>query len=373
MHCSIQSKEIEEIKDGNILQQTSYWAHVKGNQGLEPRAVEYRLTKDLLHPGWDRSRVVHDDMLILIGYVDKDHCYAYVPYGPKDEPVCENHGLFLEELSEVLRPMLPRNCMFIRYDLPWENQWALDDNYYDEMGNWNGPPPERSQEFRVNFNTHNWNLHKSPSDNLPAHTIFLNLVKEPDQLMYEMKSKTRYNVRLSGRKGVRVKEYGPEYLDKWYALYLETAKRNHITQHKKEFFTTVLDSQRITHGNVEIRLLMADYGGQFLAAMFLALSDRRGTYLYGASSRKMKHLMPTYAIQWEAIKIARSQGCREYDMFGVSPSPIPSHPMYGLYRFKRGFGGRLFHRMGCWDYPLITKEYEIFRAQEVQAEGYHRS
>ncbi len=62
--------------------------------------------------------------------------------------------------------------------------------------------------------------------------------------------------------------------------------------------------------------------------------------------------MPTYALQWEAIKIAKEYGCTEYDMFGVSPGPDHSHPMYGLYQFKTGFGGELFHHLGCWDYLL---------------------
>jgi lipid II:glycine glycyltransferase (peptidoglycan interpeptide bridge formation enzyme) len=81
--------------------------------------------------------------------------------------------------------------------------------------------------------------------------------------------------------------------------------------------------------------------------------------------------MATYALQWEAIRTLKDAGCTEYDMFGVSPSPDPSHPMYGLYRFKSGFGGRLFHRMGCWDYPLDEDAYKVFSSGEMKAQGYH--
>ncbi len=45
---------------------------------------------------------------------------------------------------------------------------------------------------------------------------------------------------------------------------------------------------------------MADHEGDYLAAMFLVLSKKRGTYLYGAYSGKKRHMMATYAIQWDA-------------------------------------------------------------------------
>lgn len=81
--------------------------------------------------------------------------------------------------------------------------------------------------------------------------------------------------------------------------------------------------------------------------------------------------MATYALQWEAIRRSKMKGCTEYDMFGVAPRPDPSHPLYGLYRFKTGFGGKIFHRMGCWDYPLDPKAYQAYQTSEMQSHGYH--
>ena len=106
------------------------------------------------------------------GQIDQEHCVAYIPYGPTDEPEFENQGRFLEELSEVLRPNSLPSCIMIRYDLPWESQWAVEEDYFDEAGKLaRGPRKRTFQEFRVNFNTHNWNLHKSMSNNLPVNTI----------------------------------------------------------------------------------------------------------------------------------------------------------------------------------------------------------
>ncbi len=371
MYCKVEEKPILEMAASNIVQQTPFWAQVKSRQEMKPFAFQYQATDDVVSASSSGKKHIQDDFLVLIRKFDDHNSFAYIPYGPKNAPELENYGLFLEELSEALRPQLPKNCILIRYDLPWENPWAREDDFFDEEGGWMGPPSHQSQEFRVNFNTKKWNLVKSRSDILPTNTIFLNLEQSEDKLLQKMKSKTRYNIGLSDRKGIRVQEYGIEQLDQWYAIYQETAYRNNITLHAKDYFYAVLAQQNEHAQDVNARLLMADHEGDYLAAMFLVLSKKRGTYLYGASSARKRNLMATYAVQWEAIKMAKEAGCREYDMFGTAPNANPSHPMHGLYRFKRGFGGRMFHRMGCWDYPLDQEGYNTFRALEINSQKYH--
>ena len=371
MYCKVESKEIDEINSTNILPQTSFWAQVKNQQGFIPYAFKLVASDDVLDPNRQENKKITDDLLILIKYISTNYCFAYIPYGPKIQPHDENYGKFLEELSEVLKSHLPSNCILIRYDLPWKNQWAMEDDYSDNRNFWLCPPSVYTQEFRLNFNTNNWNLLKSPSDILPTNTFFLDLKQREDQLLQHMKPKTRYNIRLAFRKGIQVKEYGIDKLDEWYALYKETCDRNNLTLHNEDYFKGMLALQKNNPEDIKINLLMADIDGNYLAAMFLIQSNKRGTYLYGASSSANRHLMATYAIQWEAIKLAKKSGCKEYDMFGSAPNASKSHPMHGLYRFKSGFGGHMFHRMGCWDYPLIKDEYQIFKAQEVNNQKYH--
>jgi lipid II:glycine glycyltransferase (peptidoglycan interpeptide bridge formation enzyme) len=222
----------------------------------------------------------------------------------------------------------------------------------------------------VNFKTHNWNLQKSPSDILPVNTTFLNLEKEEKELFANMKPKTRYNIRYSLRKGVKVREYGPEKIDEWYRLYSETAVRNNLTLHQKDYFSSLFLNNGENDNGVKVSLLMADFEGMFLSAMILVLSGQRATYLYGASSSEKRNLMATYVVQWKAINIAQSYNCTEYDMFGTAPNGNRSHPMHGLHRYKTGFGGSLFHRMGCWDYPYMTGDYKLLKAQEVNNQSY---
>jgi len=372
MHCKIEEKNIQEIQPHNIVQQTSFWAMVKNNQGMDPMAFDYAASFDLLNPLADQKRLKKGDLLVLLQKIDKDHSVAYIPYGPIDEPVAENHGPFLEELSETLRPQLPQNTILIRYDLPWENQWAQEEDYFDNDGQWTGPPDPSKQEFRINFNTNKWNLLKAPEDNLPTNTIFLDLNNHSEQLIAQMKPKTRYNIRLAYRRGIKIHNYGLEHIDDWYHLYEETALRNGVTLHKKDFFKSVLLGRTENPSKfIDVKMLMATYNQEPLAAMFLIISNKRSTYLYGASAGKKRNLMPTYALQWEAMKIAKASGCTEYDMFGAAPNADSSHPMYGLYKFKTGFGGHLFHRMGCWDYPLNEKKYQLFIATEMSQQGYY--
>ncbi|WP_342329290.1 peptidoglycan bridge formation glycyltransferase FemA/FemB family protein [Pedobacter sp. FW305-3-2-15-E-R2A2] len=372
MNIAIDKKDVKEVYETSIIQQTAFWSEVKTQQGLQSKAFDFKVkNEDIFHDAL-KNKFTQADFLVLLQPLDSEYSIAYVPYGPEIEPNEEYQGKFLEELSENLRSHLPSKCILIRYDLAWESHWAKEEDHFDDSGNWSGPPEKKYQEFRFNFNTDNWNLKKTNSDILPSNTIFLDLQKEEDELLASMKAKTRYNINLSYRKGVTVSRVGMENLNIWYALYQETALRNRIHINEIDYFRTVLSARaEDTSSPAEVELLLAETEGRPLAAMFLVISGQRGTYLYGASSSSNRNYMATYALQWEAMKIAKNRGCIEYDMFGVAPNSDPSHPLHGLYKFKTGFGGELYHRMGCWDYPLDMEQYQRFIATEMQSQGYH--
>ncbi|MEZ5106291.1 MAG: peptidoglycan bridge formation glycyltransferase FemA/FemB family protein [Draconibacterium sp.] len=347
------------------MPQTPFWARVKKEQGFIPKGFELNVSKDLLFNSSASLEKKSDDLLVLIKYLDQQNCFAYVPYGPKLEPIPENQGLFLEQLSETIKPCLPVNCIFIRYDLIWQSQWAKEDEYFDDSGNWKGPPESQTQEFRVNFKTANWNLKKSNGDILPKNTFFLDLTLSEQELLNNMRYNTRYNIKRSIAKGIRVKEYGIEHILDWYNLYLDTAIRHDMPLQNEQYFFSILQNQDNNKKGVNVKMLMAEFDGKYLASMFLVLSKVRGTYLYGASSSYNKNMTASYALQWESIKIAKSWGCSEYDMFGSAPNLNKTHPLHGVHVYKKGFGGNLFHRMGCWDYPYQQKLYELYRFQEL--------
>ncbi|MGN0021370.1 MAG: lipid II:glycine glycyltransferase FemX [Sphingobacterium hotanense] len=375
MVADLQEKEIKDIYRTSIIQQTAYWSKVKLLQGVETSAFNFKVDpEDLGIAQYQSDTFFIGDLLIILQKLDAEHCIAYVPYGPEIEPAEDMQGYFLEQLSEALRTFLPPTCIMIRYDLSWQSLWAKDDDCYDLHGNWLGAPDKRLQEIRLNYSTENWNLRKANTDILPSNTIFMDLKKDSETLLGNMKPKTRYNINLAARKGVKIKSLGLDSLAIWYELYRQTAQRNNFVLHDINYFRIVLTARaNDTQSPADVYLLIAEVDEQPLAAMFLVVTGTRGTYLYGASATENRNYMATYALQWKAMQIAKEKGCTEYDFFGISPQADPAHPMYGLYRFKSGFGGQIYHRMGCWDYPLDKDKYAVYASMEFKNQSYHLS
>lgn len=374
MISDVHPKTPGELFRTSIVQQTAFWSEVKAKLGNSTLALNYKT--DLKGSGnlVPAAGLTESDLLITVRKTDRYHSVAYVPYGPEFEPAEEEQGRFLEELSESVRPYLPNDCIMIRYDLCWESYWAKSVENFDENGIWLGEPALPAREMRFNFNTINWNFRKAYQNILPSNTVFVGLKQELQTILDNMKPKTRYNIGLALRRGVTVHTLSIDQIGVWYDLYVETAIRNNLFIHDLRYFEAVLTAKTAdTNSPAVVKLLVATFENQPLAAMFLILSGNRGSYLYGASSSNGRNLMAPYALQWEAIRISKQMGCTEYDMFGIAPTPDPDHPMYGLYRFKTGFGGNIFHSLGCWDYPFNAGEYSYFRTAELNSQGYHLS
>lgn len=372
MLSDVYKKNITELYKTSIPQQTAFWSILKSKTGHDSIALNFKTKKSRLFNEVYTDSGINSDILIIIQQVNNKDSIAYVPYGPELEPENEYKGVLLEELSECMRSFLPKNCFMIRYDLCWEVFWANDRNFIDRQGNLLLEPSIKSMEIRFNFNTANWNLRKAQTNILPANTLYLNLKPEADTILERMKPKTRYNIKLSRNKGVSVRTGDLNDINIWYSLYTETAERNGIylndINHFKAILTTKSDN---TKSPAEVIYLIAEIDNKPLAALFLIISGNRASYLYGASSGSHRNYMATYALQWEAIKISREKGCTEYDMFGISPNNDISHPLYGLYKFKTGFGGKIFHSLGCWDYPLNEEKYNLFKSYELMNQGFH--
>ena len=372
MEIQIEPKQIIDAYSTPIVQQTSFWSKVKERLGLVSSAYEFKVRNRDIYEGVGGFSCTNADFILFFQYLNQEDYLAYVPYGPEVEPSENNQGAFLEELSEILKSYLPKNCIALRYDLNWESHWCKEEDF-DEDGTWIGLPKSEFQEIKLNYGTCNRNLRKANTNILPANTIVLDLTQKESDLLQCMKPKTRYNIKLALRKGVEVRSMGIEGLKIWYDLYHETALRNGLFINDYLYFETMFASKMEGEDNeVKVQMLVAYYDGIPLSAMFLVLSSYRATYLYGASSSQMRNVMSTYALQWKAIQIAKANNCFEYDMFGIAPSPNPSHPMYGLYKFKQGFGGEIYHQLGCWDYPIEEDKYNYFSACEMNMQGYYK-
>ncbi len=353
MNINLRSKDASDLLPTDILFQTTFWSHVKSEMGWKAHAF------DLTSSGPE------GDVLVLTRSFADGVTAAYVPQGPEHSPRPEHYGLFLEDLSVALAGQLDPAVSFIRYDLPWESQYSSDAGNDTPGQAWVGRPETRLRELRMNFGTKSWSLRKAPLDLTVADTLILDLGGSEEEILSRMKSKTRYNIRLAERRGVRVFTASVDMLPTFYDLYRQTAQRNGFPPSDFNHFSALFSAVARRPDSSEIHFLLSAHSEVVLAGAIIAISGCAATYLFGASSSKNRNLMGSYAVQWEAIRLARARGCRTYDMGAVPPANDPYHPFHGMYRFKAGFGGRIIHRSGSWDYPLDATAYTRFRNAET--------
>jgi hypothetical protein len=359
MQLDVVPKKPDQLVPTPIVHQTAFWGSVHRRLGFAVDAFDLTLRPSSGDP--DASG---DFLVMRLPLADGVEC-AYVPFGPEIAPDADHVGAFLAGLSRELRPMLGERCAFIRWDLPWTSLHARHADDFTSDGRWRGAPAVHLREIRMNFGTSDHNLHKAPRDLLPPDTLLIDLDAPEDALLARMHHKTRYNVRLAERHGVVVEEGTLADLPAWHEIYLETARRCAIEPLPLQHFRALLTERAAGAASpVLSRLLLARLDGKLLAGLILAIAPTRATYLYGASTRERPDAMAPHAVQWAAIRLARSLGCAEYDMFGVAPHGDANHPLAGVHRFKIGFGGRLVHREGCWDFPYEDAYTDLRRWEE---------
>lgn len=351
MKLEIVPKAEDSLYPTDIVFQTSFWGQVKSKLGWAASAFEVS-TQDF-----------QGDVLVLTKSLDAETSVVYVPQGPELGPDPQSYGTFLEKMSESLAGYLAPSAAFIRYDLPWSDPYALDEDLCGAKHELRRPE-ERLREIRMNYSTREWNLRKAPFDLTVADSIMIDIDCDEKEILRRMKPKTRYNIGLANRKGVRVVEADASALPEFYDLYLQTAARNGFPSCDYRHFSALFEVKASAHNAPKLAFHLATCGKNILAGAIVAISGKRATYLFGASSDSGRNLMGSYAVQWHAIREAKAQNCSSYDMGAVSPYRNPDHPFFGLYRFKTGFGGRIEYRAGTWDYPLDFEKYLDFRNRE---------
>jgi lipid II:glycine glycyltransferase (peptidoglycan interpeptide bridge formation enzyme) len=70
--------------------------------------------------------------------------------------------------------------------------------------------------------------------------------------------------------------------------------------------------------------------------------------------------MPTYLLQWEAMRRAKAAGARLYDLWGAPEAFNERDSMWGVFRFKEGLGGQVVRTLGAWDFPARPLLYTLY-------------
>lgn len=182
----------------------------------------------------------------------------------------------------------------------------------------------------------------------PRCVMHLDIRGDEDEVLANMTEKWRYNIRLAARKGVVIRVGATEDdLRVFYRILETTGKRDGFLIRSFDYFKTM---HEVMAQRGMLKLFMADYQGQTIAASIALCFADRCWYVYGASGNENRNVMPNHALQWAMIQWAKEKGCPVYDFRGVPCDLSPEHPLYGLVRFKKGFGA----------YPVkYVGEYEI--------------
>lgn len=188
-------------------------------------------------------------------------------------------------------------------------------------------------------------------------SIIIDLRQTNEQILESMKQKTRYNIHLAEKKGVVVREGSIKDSAMLYKMYAETSLRNGFTIRERKYYERVW---KILYKAGMLEFLIAYYNNIPIAGLILFHFGKRAYYFYGMSSVTHREMMPTYLLQWEAIKKARKLNCTVYDLWGAPDNFNDSDPLWGVFRFKEGLGGQVIRTIGAWDYSTNPFLYKIF-------------
>ena len=194
-------------------------------------------------------------------------------------------------------------------------------------------------------------LSKSTREIQPTKTLILDITKPEEELLSRIHPKTRYNIRLAQKKGVTV-EQSSEKIDDFLRLSKETAKRDKFHLHPQEYYQKMLE---VLGSKGMVKLFLAKYQNQIIAANLVCFFSQTATYLHGAADYNFRQLMAPHLLQWQAICQAKSQGLKYYDFRGIDEEKWP-----GVTRFKKGFTGQEISYPGSFDLIFQPIWYRVY-------------
>ena len=205
-------------------------------------------------------------------------------------------------------------------------------------------------------------------------TVLIDLALSEEELLARMKQKTRYNIRLAEKKGVILRVGNQQDFGMLYKMYAETSVRDGFVIRDESYYQTVWQTFTANTpssiSNIQSLFtnslfpfaepLIAEINDEPIAAIFVFYFAGRAYYVYGMSRNAHREKMPSYLLQWEAMKRAKEIGCFTYDLWGAPDVFEESDSMWGVYRFKEGLGGKVVRTLGAWDFAPNPLWYQLY-------------
>jgi peptidoglycan pentaglycine glycine transferase (the first glycine) len=332
---------IAALPNAHILQ-TWQWGAVKERYGWQPIYEVWRDQK-----GQVEAAAMVLTRAVSAGGINFPLRVMYVPRGPllkdwHDPKLREKVLTGLRLLAEQHR------AIFIKID----PEVKLGHGVPREGGDINYPQTEGVTTY---LSQNRWVY--SQEQVQYKNTVTIDLEASEEEMLARMKQKTRYNIRLAGRRGVKVRVGDLDDLDLLYRMYAETSLRDGFGIRHEEYYHTVWKTF-MEIGTAEA--LVAEIEGEPIAALIIFRFAGRAWYLYGMSRAAHREKMPNYLLQWQAMLRAKEAGCVSYDLWGAPDEFVESDSMWGVYRFKVGLGGEVVRFIGAWDLPLSNFQYRTY-------------
>jgi len=323
--------------------------------------------------GWKPVRIITGNVgaQILFRKLPLGFTIGYIPKGPVcNNPLSAIVDGFWREIDIVCKS---HRAIFCKFEIDtWETESlsleALRVFFYTSQAS----IPRLLYKTRIPLSViigslvnNKWLM--APHNIQPPRTIVVDIKSDEEQILGKMKQKTRYNIRLAEKKGVTVRAWND--IESFHKMMTVTGGRDGFGIHSLEYYKRAYE---LLQPNGLGEILVAEYEGKPLAALFVARNGHRAYYLYGASTDEERNRMPTYLLQWEAVKWAKAHGCEEYDLWGVPDEDEATleanfesrhDGLWGVYRFKRGFGGEIKRAAQAMDRvynPLLYWAYLKF-------------
>lgn len=352
------NKILNSLPEAHLLQ-SAQWAEVKGQYGWQPFFLVWQ------GGGGDLELIVRTDgnfkiknpaaaALVLERKAFRGISVMYVPKGP------------------ILRDWSDKNLrQRVIADLRGfaRNAGAIQIKIDPDLVIGRGVPGEENEEtdqqgieITQELAGGGWRF---SSDQIQFRNTFLiDLRPEEDDILSRMKSKTRYNIRLASRKGITIRYGDLSELGNLYKMYAETSLRGGFTIRGEEYYQNLWQAfMRENQDSVidpAAQPIIAEFEGKPVAGAVMFRFGGKAWYLHGMSLPEHSDKMATYLIQWEGMRWAKENGCITYDMWGAPDQFDKSDSMWGVYRFKSGFGGVVVRTIGAWDYPVKPLVYKLY-------------
>ena len=214
---------------------------------------------------------------------------------------------------------------------------------------------------------HAYGFQPSKASMAPTASVVVDLSRDQQTLLNAMRPRTRYNTRLSRRRGISVREGSSRDLDLYYELVLATASRKAFSPPPKELFAQIW---HVLAPLGHAALLVAENDGRGVAAQLLVTFGDTAVNQLSVWSGDCPDRKPNEALHWEAILWAKARGCRSYDFEGIDPAAaravlagegVPRTLLASYTWFKLGFGGQPTLLPGVYEYfpdPAMRAVYE---------------